>query len=104
MEAQLAAIRGLREKSAPPAKPKPERRKSNLAVAEEVLARAEGPLHITEIIRRAEPLCGRELDRDSLVSAISKLILHHERFVRIAPNTFALRPDATKEGQHHAPG
>jgi hypothetical protein len=104
LEAQLAAVRSLREKRSPAAKPKPGRKKSNPAVVEEVLARAEGPLHITEIMRRAELLFGRELERDSVVSAISKLILHHERFVRIAPNTFALRPDATGEGQHHAAG
>ena len=104
LEAQLAAVRSLREKRAPAAKPKPERKKSNIAVVEDVLAGAQEPLHITEIMRRAKLLFGRELDRDSLASAISKFILHQERFVRIAPNTFALRPDATREGQHHATG
>jgi hypothetical protein len=98
LEAQLAAVRNLREKRSRSLKPGPKRKPTNLDAVEAVLAQAGQPLHITEIIRRAQGLCGRTLERDSLVSAITKFILRQERFVRTAPNTFALRPRFGKEG------
>jgi hypothetical protein len=97
LEAQLAAIRSLREKHAAPPKPKPERRKSNLLLAQEILTQADGPLHITEIMHRAQEHFGRQIERDSLVSAMVKEMHHGRRFVRTAPNTFALRVDTPKE-------
>lgn len=101
LEAQLHAIRSLHEKYARPAKLKPERRPSNICIVAAVLAQAQGPLHITEIVHRAQLLFGRTLDRDSMVSAISKQILQKERFLRTAPNTFTLREGSGEEGGRH---
>ena len=36
---------------------------------------------------------GVDLDRESVVSAISKRVARHDRFIRTGPNTFALIPD-----------
>jgi hypothetical protein len=60
-----------------------------LDVVFNILTAAAGPLHITEIISRAAA-AGKALDRDSVVSALSKRIAHADRFRRTAPNTFAL--------------
>jgi hypothetical protein len=54
-----------------------------------ILTTAGGPLHITEIVTRAAA-AGNALDRDSVVSALTKRIRHADRFRRTAPNTFAL--------------
>ena len=52
------------------------------------LRTAKGPLHLTEIVTRAAA-AGKALDRDSVVSALTKRIRHADRFRRTAPNTFA---------------
>jgi len=44
------------------------------------------------ILQAAEKDFGLPLDRDSLSSAIVKQIRKGKRFVRIAPNTFGLKP------------
>ena len=97
LEAQLAAIRRLRGKIATPVKPRPEKRKSNLSIAIDLLIAEGGPLHASEIIRRAHVSFGRRLDRESLVSALTKCVARHDRFTRPAPNTFALLAAAGKE-------
>jgi len=43
----------------------------------------------SEIVARATA-AGFALDRDSVVSALTKRIQHSDRFRRTAPNTFAL--------------
>jgi hypothetical protein len=60
-----------------------------LDVVLNILTTAAEPLHITEIISRAAA-AGKTLDRDSVVSALTKRIGHADRFRRTAPNTFAL--------------
>ena len=99
LEAQLAAVRARREKhSAAALRPKRKRHKPHLDLVEEVLRRAGEPLHVKEILHRVKILFDRDLERDSLVSAISKQIIHHERFIRTAPNTFALLVPPASEG------
>jgi hypothetical protein len=101
LEAQLTAVRSLREAHCRPRPAKREPKKAQLAVVEEVLRQAGCPLHVSEILRRAPALCGRELDRDSLVSSLCKKILRKELFERVAPNTFALRQEFTREEPSH---
>jgi hypothetical protein len=45
---------------------------------------------ITEDILRAAEQFDATIDRESLVSALTKKIRKGDRFVRVAPNTFAL--------------
>jgi len=48
------------------------------------------PLHIDEIIHRAQKDHHRQLHRESLVSALTKKVLDQNTFARTAPNTFDL--------------
>ena len=98
LDAQIKAVRGARRSLARPAdesQANPRRRgaprsgNSQVDTVYNILASATGPLHISEIISRAAA-AGKTLDRDSVVSALTKRIQHADRFRRTAPNTFAL--------------
>ena len=91
LDAQLRAVRRLRLKPAPGSKrPSPQGR-SQVDMAYDILASAERPLHVTELIEGIETTFSRAVDRESLVSALSKKIARGDRFVRTAKNTFAVR-------------
>jgi len=98
LDAQIKAVRKARRSSTTPAGPSPAspRRRgaprsgnSQLDAVYNILTAAAEPLHITEIVSRAAA-AGTVLDRDSVVSALTKRIRHADRFRRTAPNTFAL--------------
>lgn len=71
----------------------PQERTSNIDIVENILSGAGRPLHVSEIIRKAEEDHQVRLNRDSIVSAILKKINAAQTFIRTAPNTFALKPD-----------
>lgn len=93
--AQLRAIRRLR--LSPQVKRKPtgggSRRASSMEMVYDILKRESRPVHITEILAAIKRRFGVELDRESVVSAISKRVARQDRFMRTAPNTFALIPE-----------
>jgi hypothetical protein len=89
LEAQLRAVRRLHA-GEPEEKPR-KRGMSQVDLVEDILRRAAGPLHITEIIDRVERVHGRRLERESVVSALVKKIQRGERFVRTDKNQFALK-------------
>jgi len=93
LEAQLRAMRRLRE-SAGEEGPKL-KSMSQIDMAEDILARAKEPLHISRIIDEIERIHGVRLDRESLVSALSKRVVREDRFVRTDKNTFALKGKRT---------
>jgi dTDP-4-dehydrorhamnose reductase len=72
-------------------KPKPKKRTSKADVAEHVLQIAGRPLHISEIIQIANRDFQIQLERDSIVSILIKKIRAGQKFIRTAPNTFALK-------------
>ncbi len=67
------------------------KRTSKLDIVEDILASSDQPLHISEIIRIAQHEYQTSMERDSIVSAVVKKIKAGSRFVRVAPNTFALK-------------
>ena len=67
------------------------KRTSNLTIVEDILQNSDQPLHISKIIQIAQRDYGANLDRDSIVSALIKKINAGKLFVRVAPNTFALK-------------
>jgi hypothetical protein len=71
----------------------PQERTSNIDIVENILGGAGRPLHVSEIIRKAEEDHQVRLNRDSIVSAILKKINADQTFIRTAPNTFALKTD-----------
>lgn len=104
LSAQLKAIRRLREPSpgsldsvrstvsggtSPRRRGAPRSGTSQLDTVYNLLKAAGKPLHISEIVAQSIA-AGLPLDRDSVVSALSKRIAHSDRFRRTAPNTFAL--------------
>jgi hypothetical protein len=102
LEAQLHAVRKLRRGH--PRKSEgefPQPRRSHMSTVEDILLSAAAPLHISEIIERAKIHFAQSLDRESLVSALTKRVARKDRFVRTAPNTFALRP--TKHAKEAKP-
>ena len=94
LEAQLRAVRRLRQ---PPAAGAVSRRppgRSQVDMAFDILTQARGPLHVTEILTRVQARFGAVVDRESLVSSLAKKVARGDRFVRTAKNTFGLRPEA----------
>lgn len=94
--AQLRAIRRLR--LSPQTKRKTAgaeggRRVSSMEMVYDILKRESRPVHITDVLAAVKKRFGVELDRESVVSAISKRIARQDRFMRTAPNTFALIPE-----------
>lgn len=73
---------------------------SNLTIVEDILQNSGQPLHISKIIQIAQKDYGVNLERDSIVSALIKKINAGKMFLRVAPNTFALKinTEAVDEG------
>ena len=88
--AQLRALRVLRPATRRRGRPPGQKGKSNIAIVEDLLKAAHGPLHIQDILAQAQQRFRRKLSRESLVSALTKKVLDGQTFVRTAPNTFDL--------------
>ncbi len=76
-----------------PMRPKPGRKdapKSRTGNAIDILTQSTQPLHIHDILERLEQR-GLPATRDSLVSALTKVIAPAGPVVRVAPNTFTVK-------------
>ncbi len=93
LDAQLRAIRRLRKGEASETKPSPRARLSQVDMAYDILKKARGPLHVAELLERIQSAYGVAVDRESLVSSLTKKIARGDRFVRSDPNTFGLRSE-----------
>ena len=62
-------------------------------MAYDVLKKARTPLHVSELLSRIQSTFGVRVDRESLVSSLTKKITHGDRFLRTKPNTFGLRSE-----------
>ena len=93
LDAQLRAVRRLRKGEKPEGKPKRKPRLSQVDMAYDVLKRARSPLHISELLTRIQSTFGVRVDRESLVSSLTKKIARGDRFLRTKPNTFGLRSE-----------
>lgn len=94
LEAQLRAVRRLRQGE--PGVPAPRSRKglSQVDMAFDILKKARTPLHISDLLDRVQAQFGVTVDRESLVSSLTKKVARGDRFLRPDKNTFALRPEA----------
>ena len=63
---------------------------SQVDMAYNILASSGQPLHINEILTGIKGRFKTEVDRESLVSAISKRVARSDRFRRTGKNVFAL--------------
>jgi hypothetical protein len=87
LKAQLKAVSKL---SRPKQEGKEIKDKSMYQVdmAYNILVKEDKPLHINEIISKVKSTYKVELDRETIVSSISKKVNRHDRFARTDKNTF----------------
>lgn len=89
LEAQLRAIRRLRGSTKETSTSI--KGTSQVDMAYDILNKIGTPLHINEIIRNIEKTHRIQIDRDSLVSAITKKVKRGDRFSRVGKNTFVAK-------------
>jgi hypothetical protein len=94
LDAQLRAVRRLRRGPKTEDKPTRRARLSQVDMAYDILKKARNPLHIAYLLDRIQAAYGVAVDRESLVSSLTKKIARGDRFLRTEPNTFGLRPEA----------
>lgn len=94
LEAQLRAVRRLRQVE--PSADKSPRREglSQVDMAFDILKKARSPLHISDLLDRIQAQFGLTIDRESLVSSLTKKVARGDRFLRPDKNTFSLKPEA----------
>jgi hypothetical protein len=93
LDAQLRAVRRLRGGSPAPAPPR-RASLSQVDMAHDILKKARAPLHVSEILARIQATFHLPVDRESLVSSLTKKVARGDRFLRTGKNTFGLRPEA----------
>lgn len=94
LDAQLRAVRRLRRGESPAAPARRPTGRSQVDMAFDILKSARAPVHVAELLRRIEARFGVAVDRESLVSSLTKKVARGDRFVRTEKNTFGLRPEA----------
>lgn len=94
LDAQLRAVRRLRKGEHTEAKSSRRARLSQVDMAYDILKKARNPLHVADLLQRIQTAYGVSVDRESLVSSLTKKIARGDRFLRTEPNTFGLRPEA----------
>jgi hypothetical protein len=94
LEAQLRAVRRLRQGQPDSAAPRRRKGLSQVDMAFDILKKARAPLHVSELLDRIQTQFGVTIDRESLVSSLTKKVARGDRFVRPEKNTFALRPES----------
>ena len=93
LEAQLRAVRRLRKGEQQEVVRKSKGR-SQVDMAYYILSRAREPMHVIDIIDKIRQRFGQHVDRESLVSALTKRVARGDRFERTDKNTFAIREEA----------
>jgi hypothetical protein len=94
LDAQLRAVRRLRQGDTGAPRPPRKAGLSQVDMAYDVLKKARAPLHVSDLLARMKTAFSVAVDRESLVSSLSKKIARGDRFLRTAKNTFGLRPEA----------
>jgi hypothetical protein len=94
LEAQLRAVRRLRQGEPDPAEPRLRKGLSQVDMAFDILMKARAPLHVSDILDRIKTQFGVSVDRESLVSSLTKKVARGDRFLRPEKNTFSLKPEA----------
>jgi hypothetical protein len=98
-KAQLNTLRRLRrnvKQQARPSNAKSTKSMSHVDMVYDILQTAGQPLHISEILARVAKRHGLVLDRESIVSALTKRVARKDRFLRTGPNTFSVLPNAER--------
>ena len=91
LEAQLRAVRRLRQGEQPTVPARPRKSLSQVDMAFDILKKAHSPLHISVILERIQIQYGVAVDRESLVSSLTKKVARGDRFLRPEKNTFSTK-------------
>ena len=94
--AQLQALRRLRGRTDQPLRGDTAtagKDMTQIDMAYDILRSAGRPLHVSEILAQVARRYQTALDRESIVSALSKRVARRDRFARTGPNTFSLLPE-----------
>jgi hypothetical protein len=94
LDAQLRAVRRLRQGEPTTAAPRRRKGMSQVDMAFDILKKTRSPLHVSAILERIQSQFGITVDRESLVSSLTKKVARGDRFLRPEKNTFSLRPEA----------
>ena len=93
LEAQLRAVRRLRQGEPETAMSRPRKGLSQVDMAFHILKKARSPLHVSDILDRIQAQFGVTVDRESLVSSLTRKVARGDRFLRPERNTFFLKPE-----------
>ncbi len=91
LEAQLRAVKRLQSEGSRRKEDVAPRGTSQIGMVLDVLQRAGKPLHVSDIIERVEKLHGVKLERESIVSTLTKKVNRGDRFIRPDKNVFGLK-------------
>jgi len=94
LSVQLGVIRSYIKNGEPPdgeRRATPGKRKSQISMIRDILISTSTPLHVSELIRLVQDRYDVVLDRESVVSALTKKVRKGEIFVRTGPNTYGLK-------------
>jgi hypothetical protein len=96
LKSQLTTIREfLRRGEEPTFKPRKSAR-SQMSIIYDILKNSPTPLHVSEILARAKDEFNVDLDRESVVSAMSKKVKSGRMFTRVGPNMFTILEPASE--------
>jgi hypothetical protein len=93
LEAQLRAVRRLRQGEMDAPATRPRKGLSQVDMSFDILRKARSPLHVSDLLDRIRSQFSVNIDRESLVSSLSKKVARGDRFLRPEKNTFALKPE-----------
>ncbi len=86
----MRAVRRLRQALEKPATGSVRKAMSQVEMAYDMLKKARTPLHVSVIIERIQAAFGITVDRESVVSSLTKKVPRGDRFTRTEKNTFGL--------------
>lgn len=100
LRSQLNTIKQLR-KAAGYHEPEPSKgkRMSHMDMVYDILTDVGHPQHVDDLISALAKKFTVTVDKESLVSALTKRVARHDRFMKIAPNTFALLSEKERGGK-----
>ena len=98
-KAQLNALHRLRSRPRQVVRgetAEPVKSMSQIEMVYDILRSAGRPMHISDVMAQVAHRHHTSLDRESIVSALSKRVARRDRFARTAPNTFCVLPETER--------
>ncbi len=90
LRAQINVIRQLRKEYGYDKTENEEKGMSQIDMAYDILCASNRPMHIDTIINTIQQRFKTQIDKESIVSALTKRVKRQDRFIKTGPNTFYL--------------